>query len=120
MMSSSNWIKILIATAIGVSLGLMYGWKIQPVEYTNFTPSLLRADYRADYVLMIAEAYQSERDAEGAARRLAVVGSEPPAQIVSNTLEYARQNNFNQDEISNLQTLLSAMQTYQPAGNPSP
>lgn len=119
-MSSSNWIKIVVAAAIGITLGLIYGWKIQPVEYTNFTPSLLRADYRADYVLMIAEAYQGERNAEVAARRLAVVGSEPPAQIVSFALEFAHQNNFNQDEISNLQTLLSAMQTYQPAENSSP
>jgi len=113
-MSSSNWIKISIATIIGIALGLVYGWVIQPVEYTDVTPNILREDYRADYVLMVAEAHQSEQDSETSARRLAILGSDPPAQIVATTLEYAVKNNFTQNEILLLQGLLTAMQTYQP------
>ena len=113
-MSSSNWIKISIAVIIGIALGLIYGWVIQPVEYTDVTPNILREDYRADYVLMVAETYQSEQDSETAAHRLAILGSESPAQIVASTLEYAVKNNFTQNEILLLQGLLTAMQTYQP------
>lgn len=111
---SSNLIKIIIAAVIGIALGIIYGWIIDPVEFTNLTPSLLREDYRADYVLMVAEAYHGEINADAAARRLAVLSSEAPDVIVTNTLDYTHLNGFTQSEISLLQELLSAMQIYQP------
>ena len=120
LMSSSKIITILIALAVGVAMGLVYGWVIQPVEYVDVTPALLREDYRVDFVLMTAEAYRSDFDADAAARRIALLGSEPPSAIVSSALEYARINGFTQDEIQTLQTFLTAMQTYQPEGNPNP
>ncbi|MCA2000741.1 MAG: hypothetical protein LDL51_02625 [Chloroflexi bacterium] len=116
-MNSSNWLKFLAALAVGVAAGLVYGWLISPVEYTDAPPSILRADYRADYALMTAEAYQKERDADAAARRLALLGSEPPAQIAAAALQYATANGFTQSEILALQGLLNAMQTYQPQEN---
>ncbi len=113
-MTSSNWIKIIIVAAIGIALGVVYGWVIDPIEYTDVTPNILREDYRVDYVLMVAEAYQNDRDAETAARRLAIFGSESPAQIVTASLDFASKNGFTQNEMINLQGLLTAMQTYQP------
>ena len=117
-MSSSNIIKIITALAIGVVLGLIYGWVIDPIEYVDVTPNILREDYRVDYVLMTAEAYQNDFNSEAAARRLAILGSESPATITASALEYANRNNFTPTEIQALQTLLTAMQTYQPQGNP--
>jgi hypothetical protein len=119
-MTSSNWIKIFIALLIGIALGLVYGWIIAPVQYTDITPNILREDYRADYVLMVAEAHQNEQDPETAARRLAILGSESPAQIVASTLNYATNNGFTENEILLLQGLLTAMQTYQPQGGNAP
>jgi hypothetical protein len=119
-MSSSNWIKIISALAIGAIVGVIYGWVIDPVEYTDVTPGILREDYRADYVLMVAEAFHLEYDADAAARRLAVLGSEPPAQTVSSTLEYARVHGFTPQEIALLQELLSAMQTFSPETGNAP
>ena len=113
-MTPSNWIKILFAMIIGIALGLVYGWVINPIEYTDVTPNILREDFRADYVLMVAEAHQGEQDSETTAHRLAILGSESPVQIVSSTLDYAIKNNFAQNEIYLLQGLLTAMQTYQP------
>ena len=119
-MTLSNWIKIITATIIGIALGLIYGWVIDPIEYTDVTPNILREDYRTDYTLMVAEAHQSEQDSETAARRLAIFGSESPAQIVEAALNYANKNNFTQNEIILLQGLLTAMQTYQPQGASAP
>ena len=116
-MSSKNWISIAVALLIGIGAGLLYGLMVDPVEYADATPGILREDYRADYVLMIAEAYQGEQNPELAARRLAMLGSEPPSQFVSSTIKYARANGFTQDEVTLLQGLLTAMQTYQPAGD---
>ena len=119
-MTTSTWIKILIAALIGIALGLVYGWVIAPVEYIDVTPNILRQDYRADYVLMVAEANQNEQDPATAARRLAMLGSESPAVITASALNYATNNGFTQDETLLLQGLLTAMQTYQPQGINAP
>ncbi len=94
---TSNWIKFFIALVVGIALGMVYGWVISPVQYTDVTPNILREDYRTDYVLMTAEAYQNEQDAEIAARRLAILGSESPAQIVSLRLELRHKQRIHQD-----------------------
>jgi hypothetical protein len=49
-----RWIPVLIAALSGLALGLVYGWRINPVQYTDITPDVLRIDYRSDYVLMVA------------------------------------------------------------------
>jgi len=54
-------------------LGLFYGWEINPVQFVDTTPASMRADYRADYVLMIAEAFHTDQNADVAIRRLAVL-----------------------------------------------
>jgi len=118
-MSSSNIIKISLALVIGIALGLIYGWVIDPIQYTNVTPNILRQDYQADYVLMVAEAYQHDFNPDTAAQNLAILGSQSPADITTSALEYAKQNSFSQTELTDLQNLLTAMQTYQPqAQNP--
>jgi hypothetical protein len=61
---------------------------------------------------MVAEAYQAESDPELAARRLALLGSDPPAEITLEALEYARLQSFMSQEISQLEELLSTMQIY--------
>jgi len=119
-MTSSKWIQFIIAAGIGIALGIVYGWVIDPIEYTDITPNLLREDFRADYVLMVAEANQIEQDSETAARRLAILGSDSPAQIVTSTLDFAIKNNFTQNDVLLLQGLLTAMQTYQPQGINAP
>lgn len=119
-MSSSKIILIIFALALGIGLGLFYGWNINPVQYTDVTPDILRQDYRVDYVLMVAEAYQSDFDADTAAHRLAILGSESPAEITSSAMEYATHNGFTEKEISDLQNLLTSMQTYQQSGNIAP
>ncbi len=116
----SNWIRFSIALGIGIALGVIYGWVIAPVQYTDAPPNILREDYRADYVLMTAEIYHSEEDAESAARRLAVLGSESPAQITASALQYATNNGFAAGDVLLMQDLLSAMQTYQPQGDSVP
>lgn len=119
-MPSKNIIAIVTALALGVGLGLVYGWVIEPVEFTDVTPDLLREDYRVDYVLMTAEAYQNDFDSEAAARRLAVLGSNAPSSYVVSAIEYANSNSFTPKELEALQTLLTAMQTYQPGTDQTP
>lgn len=110
-----RWFILLIALVVGVSLGLLYGWVIDPVEYVDTTPETLRADFRTDYVLMVAEIYQAEQNPELAARRLAFLGSRPPAETVAQALENAQQMGYHPTDLSLLQNLTLALQTWQPA-----
>lgn len=110
----SKKIVLLLALLVGVGLGLAYGWVVSPIEYVDAPLSLLREDYRADYVLMTAEAYRADLDSAVAARRIAQLGSQPPAEIVASALVYAQMNGFTQDEQTLLQNLLTAMQRYSP------
>lgn len=109
-----RWIPVLIAALTGLALGLVYGWRINPVQYTDITPDVLRIDYRTDYVLMAAEAYQAEEDPALAAQRLAVLGSQPPALLAEQAYDYARQAGYPSQDVMVLQELVVALQTWQP------
>lgn len=109
-----RWFPILLAAILGMTLGLVYGWKINPVQYTDITPDVLRIDYRTDYVLMVAEAYHAEQDPALAARRLAVLGSEIPALIAEEAYNFARQAAYPADDLALIQELVVALQAWQP------
>lgn len=112
MMTFNRWLLILLSLIAGIALGLTYGWALDPVDYFDLTPDTLRADYKADYVLMVAEAYRSSPDPAFAARQLAIFGSQSPSSIASDGLEYARTNGFDDSDISIMQDLVTAMQAW--------
>jgi len=114
-MSPQRWIYFALAILAGLGLGLAYGWLISPVQYIDTTPDTLRADFRADFVLMTAETYQSDQNLEAAARRLALLGSQPPAETAAQALSFARQNGYYPDDIRLLQNLVTALQGWQPS-----
>ena len=111
-MKSTRWLFILIALLAGIGIGLLYGWVIDPVDFFDLTPDTLRADYKADYVLMVAETYRAEQDPGLAARRLAIFGSQSPSTIASQGLEYARTNGFADSDIALIQELATALQAW--------
>lgn len=108
----THWIFILLALVAGIGIGIAYGWYVDPVDYFDTTPDTLRADYKADYVLMTAEAYQAEQDPGLAARRLAIFGTKSPSAIAADGLAYARTNSFSDDEIVLMQELVTALQAW--------
>lgn len=112
--SMPRWAQIVLLTTLGIALGLVYGWVIDPVEFTDVTPDVLRSDYQTDYVLMVAEAYHSEQDPTLASRRLAVLGSKPPVTLVDKAYAYALQANYRSDDLNLIQNLDLALQVWQP------
>ena len=113
-----RWLPPLLMTALGIAIGLLYGWIINPVKFVDTTPASLRVDYRTDYVLMVAEAYHSDQNIELAVRRLAIFGGETPAAISAQALLAGRQMNYSQNDLTLLQELTRAMQAYQPVSTP--
>lgn len=115
-----RWLWIFLAAALGIGLGLLYGWVLDPVDFVDLTPDTLRADFRADYILMVAEAYQSEKDLDLAARRLAIFGSGPPAEIAAQALQFGPSAGFSPSEMTALETLVQSLRAWQPSPGAAP
>jgi hypothetical protein len=111
-----RWLWFLLVVLLGVSIGLLYGWRINPVKCVDTIPSSLRSDYQADYVLMVAEVYQAEGDLDNAARHLAVLGAAHPADITRQAMIVAAQLQYADSDQELLSTMASDLQTW----NPSP
>jgi hypothetical protein len=117
----SRWAGFLIAVLLGIAAGLFYGWVVNPVKYTDTPPSALRADYKADYVLMVAEAYQGNHDLALAVRRLALLGDTAPGKFVQQAVSYGSKEGYAQADLDLMARLADALQTWNPTlGAPGP
>lgn len=96
---------------IGIAAGLYYGWVISPVEYVDTSPDTLSIDYKTDYVLMAAEAYQVERDPALAIQRLAVLGGDPLEMVVQAILSAERR--YIDNDLALMRQLSEALQAWQ-------
>jgi hypothetical protein len=110
-MKNNRWLFV-VALIAGIALGLTYGWVIDPVDFFDLTPDTLRADYKADYVLMAAESFRFNPDPGLAARQLAIFGSQSPSAIALSGLEYARATGFAESDIALMQELVTALQAW--------
>ena len=115
---SARWLAFLLAIAVGVGLGLYYGWVVSPVAYVDTAPNTLRADYKADYVLMVAEAYQADGDLPAARRALALLGNTPAASVQA-AITFGTAHGYASQDLYALQQLLAALQS-QPVEGSSP
>jgi hypothetical protein len=71
-MSRQDGVLMFLAAIIGLAGGLYYAWQISPVSYTDTAPSSLRADFKADYLALVASAYAGSGDVSQAQSRLLV------------------------------------------------
>jgi hypothetical protein len=100
----------IVAILIGLITGLIFGWVIYPVKYANTSIPDLRADYKADFVLMAAEAYQSDKDLELASHRLSLLDGGTPTEIVQQTYQTVQQSGYDPADLDVMQSLLDALQ----------
>lgn len=68
---------------LGIAAGLVAGWVVWPVEYSNVTPDVLTDRHQFDYVTMIAAAYAADGDLELARGRLERLGPAGPAALLA-------------------------------------
>jgi hypothetical protein len=105
----------LMGLALGVALGLLIGWVLWPVQYTNTAPAQLRQDYRNDYILMVAAAYQVEGNPDAARERLARLDPEQPTRPLVELTETLIAQNGRPGDISMLIQLAEALGVTTPA-----
>jgi hypothetical protein len=62
----------------GLIIGLLMGWVIWPVEWTDATPEVLRADLQEDYMRMAVDSYRVNGDPNIAVQRYLALGPGAP------------------------------------------
>lgn len=116
-----RWIRFFIAIALGIAAGLGYGWLLATGEEVNTTPENLRIDYRSDAVLMIAEAYHKDQNLANAIRKLTMLGTRQPANIVQEAVLFAERQGYHDQDLQLMRELLAAVQALSPiVGTPAP
>jgi hypothetical protein len=103
------------AVAAGLALGLLYGWVLSPIEYVDASPNTLRIDYKADFVLAVAEAYSVEGDPLAAVRRLGLLGSPTPRDAVDEAILFAIDVGYAPADLDMMRELARAIETWNPA-----
>lgn len=116
---TSRWIGFIVAIAVGVGLGLLYGWVFDPVEYLNTSPTTLKIDYKADYVLMVAETFHADRDLPGAARRMALIQEMPLSILAQKALLFAQRAGYANRDLELLQELYLALNEFETSPAPN-
>jgi hypothetical protein len=108
----------LVGLVVGLGLGLLIGWRLWPVSYSNTTPPQLRQDYKNDYVLMIAAEFQVEGDAAQALARLSLLDPESPTQALLVLTEQLIISEGREEDILILARLADALQVATPSMAP--
>lgn len=112
-MRSKRFIWFLIMIALGAAAGLAYGWIINPVKYVDTAPQSLRADYKADYVLMVAEIYRSDQNLPAAIQALTFLGAMSPQQITSEAIITGQTIGYSTEDLQVMGQLMQAIQAAQ-------
>ncbi len=69
-----KWVLPAVALVVGIGLGLLYAWVIDPVEYVNGVPSQMRPELRLDYLRMAIDSFSVNNDGELAYDRYQALG----------------------------------------------
>lgn len=109
----ARWTRFILVLIIGIAGGLFYGWVLNPVKYVDTTPDTLRIDYQTDYVLMVAETYQGDKDLDLAVRRLAILGK-PPAEVTIQAILFGEQNGYTDNDLRLMRGLSEDLQLLAP------
>ena len=102
-----------ITIFLGFLAAVYYGWAMRPLAAANAAPVLLRVDFRTDYALMVAEAFQADHNTERAIAALGFLGVEAetynPYAFVSEALAFGTENGYSVTDLELLQGLQTAL-----------
>ncbi len=74
---------LLTGLVMGLALGLVYAWFLDPIEYSNASPQSLKPDYKDDYRSLIALSYQANGDLGRTLGRLVLLKDEDMVQALN-------------------------------------
>lgn len=106
--SVRNLWQVLVVLAVGLGLGLIIGWYVWPVTYTEAMPSCMRQDWKDEAVWMAAQGFAYDHDLEAAQARLRPLGSDDLGQLVLDRAKLAIEQKLSPAEITYLARLAAA------------
>lgn len=99
-----------IAILVGLALGIIFGWTINPVTNRNTDLTTLHIDYKTDYVLMIAEGHHQDGDVSLALEHLGYLGNVPPLVMLENAVDHAERIRYAPEDLRLIYDLAAAIQ----------
>jgi hypothetical protein len=108
-------LSLVVGLGIGLALGLVYTWVIDPVELVNTYPALLRTDYRRDWVRLAALSYVDDDNLERIRVRLDGLGQEDIARAIRPLIEEYAAAGHSAETLRRLTTLAQAFDVQTPA-----
>lgn len=104
-MRRSRLIGFIITILLGAAGGLALGWRYLPSQVGTTGFQDLRADYQADYVLMVAEVYAADGNLENAITLLEKINPDNPLRVVQQGLLTAQQTSYETWEMRHIADL---------------
>ena len=112
---SPRKLATIVGLGIGLALGLLYTWVIDPVELVNTYPALMRTDYRQGWVRLVALAYVADGDLERARVRLDGIKQGDMADALQVLIEEYAAAGRPAETLRSLTTLAKALDVHTPA-----
>jgi hypothetical protein len=105
-----NRILLFVAgLGLGLGAGLLYAWVIRPAQYVDTDPTSLRADYKTEYIQLVAQSFAVDGDVDRARARLIALGEPDPARTVTALAQRAAASGGDPDTVWSLAALASAL-----------
>lgn len=95
---------------MGIGAGLLYGWFIMPAKPSSLEITDLRMDYKTDYILMVAEIYQTDVDLQAAESRLISLGKDWQT-LIGESIKFAENIGYSQNDLDKMLNLSDAITT---------
>ncbi len=109
-MKTRRFIFFFLAILVGVGAGLAFGWMMMPPAAPRNAPlASLRADFKTDLVLMVAEEFQTDPDSMQALTQLDKLDESDPITLLGNSIQYAQAIGYPEEDLKLMQDLLSSM-----------
>ena len=109
-MKTRRFIFFFLAILVGIGAGLAFGWMMMPpAAPTNAPFGSLRADFKTDLVLMVAEGFQTEPDSMQALEQLDKLDESDPITLLGNSIQYAQAIGYPEEDLKLMQDLLNSM-----------
>jgi len=115
-MRKARLIGFVVAILLGVAGGLVLGWLYIPTEITTTSLQDLRADYKTDYVLMVAETYATDGDVQHALDLLTKINPDSALRTVQQGLLTAQQLGYEDWEMRYMADLEIGIRNYTAQG----
>jgi len=106
-MKTRRLIFFFLAILVGVGAGLAIGWLMMPPAAPHNAPmDSLRADFKTDLVLMVAEDFQTRPDSMRALDQLDKLDESDPITLLGDSIQYAQEIGYPEEDLNIMRNLL--------------